>query len=275
MAEYMRKMIEEMMAQEALDLDTHTTLKYTNQNVCRSYLEGFCLNELFVNTKLDCGECPKIHSNKLREEYERDKVLGQDVSLIEHDLEQELSQFVGECDRKIQLALRRAFQDQNPVKAQKLILEITHMDAEMEVLSRQAEKMGQDGDLESAMEVMTKLETLKTKRLEKDVEVRQLTMHDSIQRTRVCEVCAAQLASSDEDKRIADHFTGKTHVGFQKLRKLLEDVRSRIQMRKHEIKRPKRQMKPRDRDRFGRKLRSRSRRRSNSRENDEKEEGEL
>ncbi len=97
MSDYMRKMICEMMAQEAMDLDTHQTLTYDHPNVCRSYLEGFCVNLLFVNTRLDCGECSKIHSTKLRDEYLAAKSAGADLSAIDSALERLLAPLVVDC----------------------------------------------------------------------------------------------------------------------------------------------------------------------------------
>ena len=38
------------------------------------------------------------------------------------------------------------------------------------------------------------------------------------QKLRVCEVCSAFLGIHDNDRRLADHFGGKLHVGFITLR---------------------------------------------------------
>ena len=43
------------------------------------------------------------------------------------------------------------------------------------------------------------------------------------QKLRVCEVCGAYLGIHDNDRRLADHFGGKLHLGFITIRsKLLE-----------------------------------------------------
>ena len=38
------------------------------------------------------------------------------------------------------------------------------------------------------------------------------------QKLRVCEICSAYLGIHDNDRRLADHFGGKLHLGFIKLR---------------------------------------------------------
>ena len=45
------------------------------------------------------------------------------------------------------------------------------------------------------------------------------------QKLRVCEVCSAFLGIHDNDRRLADHFGGKLHVGFIILRDKLAALR--------------------------------------------------
>ena len=45
------------------------------------------------------------------------------------------------------------------------------------------------------------------------------------QKLRVCEVCGAYLGIHDNDRRLADHFGGKLHLGFITIREKLEDLK--------------------------------------------------
>ena len=45
------------------------------------------------------------------------------------------------------------------------------------------------------------------------------------QKLRVCEVCSAYLGIHDNDRRLADHFGGKLHLGFIKIRENLNELR--------------------------------------------------
>ena len=47
------------------------------------------------------------------------------------------------------------------------------------------------------------------------------------QKLRVCEVCSAYLGLHDNDRRLADHFGGKLHIGFIEIREKLEKLRVR------------------------------------------------
>ena len=44
------------------------------------------------------------------------------------------------------------------------------------------------------------------------------------QKLRVCEVCSAYLGIHDNDRRLADHFGGKLHLGFIIIREKLEEL---------------------------------------------------
>ena len=47
------------------------------------------------------------------------------------------------------------------------------------------------------------------------------------QKLRVCEVCGAYLGIHDNDRRLADHFGGKLHIGFIEIRDKLEELKVR------------------------------------------------
>ena len=44
------------------------------------------------------------------------------------------------------------------------------------------------------------------------------------QRLRVCEICSSYLGLHDNDRRLADHFGGKLHLGFIDLRNRLIEL---------------------------------------------------
>ena len=44
------------------------------------------------------------------------------------------------------------------------------------------------------------------------------------QKLRVCEVCSAYLGIHDNDRRLADHFGGKLHLGFITIRTKLTEL---------------------------------------------------
>ena len=47
------------------------------------------------------------------------------------------------------------------------------------------------------------------------------------QKLRVCEICSAYLGIHDNDRRLADHFGGKLHIGFITIRDKLAELKVR------------------------------------------------
>ncbi len=45
------------------------------------------------------------------------------------------------------------------------------------------------------------------------------------QKLRVCDICSAYLSLYDSDRRLADHFGGKLHLGFLGIREKLKELR--------------------------------------------------
>merc|ERR1712133_216487 len=52
------------------------------------------------------------------------------------------------------------------------------------------------------------------------------------QKLRVCEVCSAYLGIHDNDRRLADHFGGKLHLGFIKIRDKLAYLEKTMEVRR-------------------------------------------
>lgn len=77
---------------------------------------------------------------------------------------------------------------------------------------------------------------MRKKKLEAEQEYRNSMPASSYQqqKLRVCEVCSAYLGIHDNDRRLADHFGGKLHLGFIKIREKLAELEVRalyVQMR--------------------------------------------
>jgi RNA-binding protein Luc7-like 2 len=95
-----------------------TDIKFVDSKVCRNFLAGICPHDVFVNTKMDLGQCPKTHSQRLKDDYEAaiksaisDPAncaysIGE-LNAIKAENERNVQSFVNDCDRKIFAAQRR------------------------------------------------------------------------------------------------------------------------------------------------------------------------
>jgi len=217
---------------------------FTDKDVCKHYLCGMCPHDQFVNTKNDLGPCPKAHSAPLKLEYEEARKKT-DYG-YERDLEGALQRLVNECDNRITKGLKR-IEDQEaatgiPDMAEALTKEIAEC-------IRKAEELAEQGKVEECKELYARAETLKQQKASalatsllgsmgkpgeevQSVNIAGVSLPpgvsgtNQIQKLRVCDICASLLSLYDSDRRLADHFGGKLHIGYLNVREKLKELKA-------------------------------------------------
>lgn len=238
---------------------------------------------------MDLGECPKIHDLALRADFEnasKDKDYYYDVEAMEH-----LQAFIGDCDRRTESAKKRLAETQEELTAEvaEKANKVHKFSEEIGKKLAEAEKLGQAGEVEASLKLMTEVEELRMEKTKAEQEYRQSIPASSYQqqKLRVCEVCSAYLGIHDNDVRLADHFGGKLHLGFLAIREKLIELEKTAGPRRDELRKSGRHDEYDDRfsrrnyyvgsrelDRRSRMHRSRSRERGTEREKSEKPEDE-
>ncbi|KAL3673959.1 hypothetical protein V7S43_001644 [Phytophthora oleae] len=248
------------------DRPDEATMDFRHPKVCKPYLCGLCPHDLFQNTRLDTGACKSLHLPSLRSAYE-EQTPKRDFG-YERALASELSKLLADVEKKIARAQRRLVEDGEDLQDRTQILQLTQ---DMQDAALQAEQ-AKDGGADKSLQMMEKVELLKRKRREL---LRQSNTGangaDVNQKLRVCDVCGAFLSIFDNDKRLADHFGGKVHVGYvkirEKLKQLMEKTKEKQVERRRSVSRSrKRQDRPRREENRESRRRSRSRERRRSRE---------
>lgn len=245
---------------------------YRDRRVCKYFLCGLCPHELFQNTKMDLGECPKLHLSNLRTKYEKDT---NKSSGYEYELERELLRFISDLDKKIYRAQKR-LEEQEGSKAPSLMdvencKEVLEITAEIQEAMLKAEEAGNEGQVDLSMELMEKVEDLKQKKADAQanamlrsvqgvgirppdyrkggLEIKTpglsellprnpLASTDVNQKLRVCDVCGAFLSIFDSDRRLANHFGGKLHLGYLQIRKKVEEIAELRQQQRRQSTNP-------------------------------------
>ncbi|ONI05217.1 hypothetical protein PRUPE_6G363000 [Prunus persica] len=122
---------------------------------------------------------------------------------------------------------------------------------------KKAEDLGEQGMVDEAQKALEEAEALKKlpARQEPILDSSKYTAADvriTDQKLRVCDICGAFLSVYDSDRRLADHFGGKLHLGYMQIReKLAELQEERNKIRKvdrSEDRRSKERSKERDRE---------------------------
>lgn len=228
LAEMQRKLLEQMMGPEAMGT-ANANLHWSDEKVCRNFLCGTCPHTLFTNTKMDLGACPKSHTERLRTEFLAAKAANPSdptFARFQKEYESNIFQFVDECDRRIRAAHRRLEKTpEENAKTTNLMREIAEIELAIQGGTEKIEVYGEQGKVDESMREMQAIEALKNEKAEKERELQQLTDTSGAsghQKLRVCDICGAYLSVLDSDRRLADHFGGKMHLGYHELRNMLQ-----------------------------------------------------
>merc|ERR1711988_299026 len=154
-----------------------------------------------------------------------------DVDACDH-----LTAFVSDCDKKIEQSKKTLAETQDALSE-----EVTDKANSVHELAENigkklaaAEQLGAEGNVEESLRLMKEVEDVRKRKVEAEQEYRNSMPASSYQqqKLRVCEVCSAYLGIHDNDRRLADHFGGKLHLGFIKIRERLEELLKTYEDRK-------------------------------------------
>jgi hypothetical protein len=201
---------------------------FRDDRVCKFYLAGMCPHDMFVNTKMDEGPCPKLHTEQLKMAFEQNG----DLYMYDHIIEKEFTARLNEADRIIKRARARVEDDKVDEEINPDVNpDIIRIHGDMSKLIQEAEAAGEVGDIDRVQDlVLIRLEELTKEKqavMNRINETRKQRLSGPDKKLRVCDVCGSFLSIFDSDKRLGDHFLGKQHIGFQYMRDTLEAIKKR------------------------------------------------
>lgn len=139
-----------------------------------------------------------------------------------------LQAFIADCDRRTDAAKKRLAETQEELTAEVAVKAnaVHQLAEEIGKKLAKAEALGEAGEVEESMQLMTEIDELRAKKVAAEQEYRSSMPASSYQqqKLRVCEVCSAYLGIHDNDIRLADHFGGKLHLGFMAIRDKLSEL---------------------------------------------------
>lgn len=210
---------------------------------------------------MDLGECPKVHDLALRADFEnasrtKDYYYDVDVSRIAvrpnilaeiffiiiffFKAMEHLQAFIADCDRRTEAAKKRLAETQEELTAEVAAKAnaVHQLAEEIGKKLAKAEALGEAGQVEESMKLMTEIDELRSQKVKAEQEYRSSIPASSYQqqKLRVCEVCSAYLGIHDNDIRLADHFGGKLHLGFLAIREKLIELEKTAGPRKNDLK---------------------------------------
>jgi DNA repair exonuclease SbcCD ATPase subunit len=201
-------------------------LSITDPKVCRSFLAGTCPHDLFTNTKQDLGPCPKVHSEPLKTEYEAADAAQKQKWGFEYDYMRDLQKYIDECNRRIDVAQRRLEKTPDEIRQTNALLkQIGDLGKSVETGLMEIQVLGEESQVSRAYEEFFRIRQAMQTKADKERELKALSDTSGPsghQKLQVCDVCGAYLSRLDNDRRLADHFYGKMHLGYAQMRKTYE-----------------------------------------------------
>ncbi|PHH62297.1 hypothetical protein CDD81_7285 [Ophiocordyceps australis] len=233
MAAEQRKLLEQLMGSSSSSRDAQLSLD--DAKVCRSFIVGTCPHDLFTNTKQDFGPCNKVHSEGLKSEYEALPERERQRYGFEYDYIRDLHKYLDDCNRRIDAAQKRLEKTPEEIRQTNDLLEgISDIDDNIKCGLHEIQTFAESDMVSVAVDVWYQLKLMAQQKAEKERELKALSDTSGPsghQKLQVCDVCGAYLSRLDNDRRLADHFYGKMHLGYAQMRKAYDafpkDMRNR------------------------------------------------
>ncbi|XP_001945308.1 putative RNA-binding protein Luc7-like 2 [Acyrthosiphon pisum] len=234
----MRAMVDQLMGTGRNGETSRYQVQFNDQKVCKSFLLYCCPHDTLSSTRMDIGECPKLHDNALRADFKKAQQKFDhyyDVDATEH-----LKAFISNCDRRAEGARKRLLETQEELTAE--VAEKANAVHELaEKIGKKlakAEELGAQGLVDDSLKLMGEIEDLQKKKKEaQDIYKNAMPKSSYLRKQlRVCDVCSAYLGVHDSDQRLIDHFGGKLHLGFVEIREKLSELEKNYEER-HEARR--------------------------------------
>ncbi|GAB7349299.1 hypothetical protein MBLNU459_g8440t3 [Dothideomycetes sp. NU459] len=238
MAAEQRKLLEQLMGEQLMagpGASRAPQLAITDPKVCRSYLVGTCPHDLFTNTKQDLGICPKTHSEALKAEYDAADDQQKRRWAFDYDYLRDMQRYIDECNRRIDGAQRRLEKTPDEIKQTNALLkQINELSRSIENGLLEVSTLGELGSVNTAVTEYFRIRQQKQIKEDRERELKALSDTSGPsghQKLQVCDVCGAYLSRLDNDRRLADHFFGKMHLGYAQMRKTYAQLSKELQGR--------------------------------------------
>ncbi|KAK8808481.1 hypothetical protein WA158_008382 [Blastocystis sp. Blastoise] len=210
------------------DKKTSEIKDFRDPQVCKLFLLGYCPHDLFQNSRNDMGPCPLIHDEKLRTSFEKDP--HKNSYRYEDRLYSVAKQIYIESERRIEDQIRK-LEKVGPVLPVKVEEneDVQNKVKVIEALQKKYKELINNGKTTQALDVQHEIQDEILNKAEIQARIIQdskAMLDKSVtasnakenQRMRVCDICGATLSAFDSDKRLSDHFIGRSHMGYLAIR---------------------------------------------------------
>jgi hypothetical protein len=205
--------------------------RFSDPDVCKHFLCGFCPYEEFRRTKNDCGDCPAAHDDACRAQWEALPDREKERYGYERDLLRWMDRLLVDLRRRIDVNTERLAVTQRPLYLSEDQAALDAMSRQVDELLARAAKLGEEGEVDAAQAATAEADAVRERRaaVERAADGRS---GNNATRNLVQSVCPVSgLIINDEESRLRDHHTGRNFNSWRKMHEvqaaLLEAARRR------------------------------------------------
>jgi uncharacterized membrane protein YgcG len=166
-----------------------------------------------------------------------------------------MQKYIDECNRRIDNAQRRLEKTPEEIRQTNLLLkQIGDLNATIEAHLNEIDALAELREVGMAYNEFFKLRVAQQgkDKIERDLrELSDKSGPSGHQKLQVCDVCGAYLSRLDNDRRLADHFYGKMHLGYAQMRKTYDQLREDLRGKQPPPREPDDDAPGRDREAWG------------------------
>ncbi|ODV88877.1 hypothetical protein CANCADRAFT_12813, partial [Tortispora caseinolytica NRRL Y-17796] len=213
-----RRLLEQLMGSN----NDVSKLSLNSSELCPYYLVGECVYDLFQSTKMELGQCPRIHSKSHKEQFAKLPRNDPLVRRIEYEYLNMAHKYIADSNRRRDIMQRRLEKTpEEVIKTKSLVSQLEAFEAEEQALLEEAAVFGEIGQIDRVLDLITEAnQNAKTRdSLEHQLRLLQEKSGTSgSQKLHTCHICSGYLSTLDHETRLLGHFTGKLHRGMAYLR---------------------------------------------------------
>eukprot|EP00884_Botryococcus_braunii_P001837 jgi/Botrbrau1/11654/Bobra.168_2s0011.1 len=225
----MRAMLDELMGQDRDGTGPKVKKKFTDSDICKYYLCGFCPYEEFLRTKHDVGPCPNVHDDACKADWEalEDNVRAR--YSYEADLKKYLERLMVDLKAKIKRNEERLSAVEKPILLPDDAARVAAIQEQIQEALVRSELLAEQGDIDGSAVAASQAETLKTQK-DKIEEEGLKKSSGGTARYGQQEVCPLSgVIVNREESRMRDHKAGRnyrawclTHEKYKELEELFK-----------------------------------------------------
>lgn len=205
--------------------------RFNDENICKYYICGFCPHEEFRRTKNDCGDCPYIHDENCKRQWEQLDDRSKERWGYEAELLKWFDKLLIDLRKRIESNTERLKVDDTPLILIEDQQRLDNMSKQINDMLARAATLGEQGEVDAAQAALADAERLKAQRtvFEQQAQARAYSKAGKNLHQQVCKISG--LIINNEESRLQDHHAGRNFNSWKKLHEvhlqLLENQKRR------------------------------------------------